>query len=263
MARHRHTAPAWPAATNPDALLHLLWPRPPAHQPARAEADLPAPLARRLRLFGCACARMVWGLLGTDARTAVALSERYAAGAATRATLHAAAVRMVYGPVTFRQQASNAAGWASAGQLTAGQSWAYAPRELVWNPAEAAREAAKALATRAAGPAPPGGNPVAGEWQAAWNRAFAEARGHQAELLRDVFPPPGVPVRFAAAWRTDTVVALAREVDATGDYAAVPILADALQDAGCDSPVMLERCRTPSGVHCRGNWVVDLVLGRE
>jgi hypothetical protein len=253
----------WPAATNPDVLLNLVWLRPLAYQGASTEANLPAPLARRLRLFGCACARMAWSFLSTDACTAVVLSERYADGAATQATLRAAAVRMPYGPVTFQQQANNAAGWASAGQFVATQTFGAPPREFVWNPAEAAREAAKALATRAAGPAPPGGNPVAKAWQFAWNRTFAEAREYQAELLRDVFPPPGVPVRFAPEWRTDTVVALAKQVDATGDYSAVPILADALQDAGCDSTAMLDRCRALSGVHCRGNWVVDLVLGRE
>jgi len=43
----------------------------------------------------------------------------------------------------------------------------------------------------------------------------------------------------------------------------MPILADALQDAGCDNDLILDRCRAESGIHCRGNWVVDLVLGRE
>jgi hypothetical protein len=49
----------------------------------------------------------------------------------------------------------------------------------------------------------------------------------------------------------------------TGDFSAVPILADALQEAGCEDEIILDRCRAPSQVHCRGNWVVDLVLGRE
>ena len=70
-------------------------------------------------------------------------------------------------------------------------------------------------------------------------------------------------LRMERDWRTSTVVALARQMDKTGDFSAVPILADALQDAGCDNELILERCRAASGVHCRGNWVVDLVLGRE
>lgn len=130
----------------------------------------------------------------------------------------------------------------------------------MWNPSEAARSAAKALASRAAGPAPLRGRAV--EWHAAYNTAFALARAEQAELVRDIFPPPGYAPRLRAEWRTSTVEALARQMDATGDFSAVPILADALQDAGCDDETVLGRCRAPSGVHCRGNWVVDLVLGR-
>jgi hypothetical protein len=42
-----------------------------------------------------------------------------------------------------------------------------------------------------------------------------------------------------------------------------PILADALQDAGCDNEYILDRCRDPKQVHVRGCWVVDLVLGKE
>ncbi|WP_255359505.1 hypothetical protein [Gemmata sp. SH-PL17] len=42
----------------------------------------------------------------------------------------------------------------------------------------------------------------------------------------------------------------------------MPILGDALQDAGCDSADVLNHCREPA-VHVRGCWVVDLVLGKE
>jgi hypothetical protein len=41
----------------------------------------------------------------------------------------------------------------------------------------------------------------------------------------------------------------------------LPILADALQDAGCDSAEVLAHCRGP-GPHVRGYWVVDLLLGK-
>ena len=42
----------------------------------------------------------------------------------------------------------------------------------------------------------------------------------------------------------------------------MPILADALQDAGCDNDDILTHCRG-EGPHVRGCWVVDLVLGKE
>jgi hypothetical protein len=44
-------------------------------------------------------------------------------------------------------------------------------------------------------------------------------------------------------------------------FSPMPILADALQDAGCDNPDVLDHCRGP-GPHVRGCWVVDLVLGK-
>jgi hypothetical protein len=41
-----------------------------------------------------------------------------------------------------------------------------------------------------------------------------------------------------------------------------PILADALEDAGCAEPDLLAHCRS-GGEHARGCWVVDLLTGRE
>jgi hypothetical protein len=46
------------------------------------------------------------------------------------------------------------------------------------------------------------------------------------------------------------------------DFGAMPILADALQDAGCEDAAILGHCRG-AGPHVRGCWVVDLVLGKE
>ena len=56
---------------------------------------------------------------------------------------------------------------------------------------------------------------------------------------------------------------LARGMYDSRDFSAMPILADALQDAGCDNDDILNHCRDASGVHVRGCWVVDLVLGKE
>ena len=46
------------------------------------------------------------------------------------------------------------------------------------------------------------------------------------------------------------------------DFTAMPILADALQDAGCEHAEILDHCRGP-GPHVRGCWVVDHVLGKS
>ncbi|HVL13276.1 MAG TPA: hypothetical protein VM529_11975 [Gemmata sp.] len=67
---------------------------------------------------------------------------------------------------------------------------------------------------------------------------------------------------FDPAWRTPTAVALARQMYESQEYGAMLILADALQDAGCENADALDHCRGP-GPHARGCWVVDLVLGKE
>jgi hypothetical protein len=88
------------------------------------------------------------------------------------------------------------------------------------------------------------------------------ARAAQISFLRDIFGNPYRPVTFSPEWRTDTAVALARTMYETRDFSAMPILADALQDAGCCNEDILNHCRG-LGPHVRGCWVVDLVLGKE
>ena len=58
-------------------------------------------------------------------------------------------------------------------------------------------------------------------------------------------------------------LALARQMYESREFSAMPVLADALQDAGCDSDDVLKHCREAGAVHVRGCWVVDLVLGKE
>ncbi len=84
----------------------------------------------------------------------------------------------------------------------------------------------------------------------------------QAKAVRCIFGNPFRPAAFSAEWRTDTAVSLARQMYESRDFSAMPILADALQDAGCDNADILNHCREPNGVHVRGCWVVDLVLGK-
>jgi hypothetical protein len=85
----------------------------------------------------------------------------------------------------------------------------------------------------------------------------------QIDLLRDVFGNPFRPVAFETSWRTGTAVALAKTMYDARDFAAMTVLADALEEAGCDVPDVLSHCRDPKGVHVRGCWVVDLVLGKK
>jgi hypothetical protein len=80
--------------------------------------------------------------------------------------------------------------------------------------------------------------------------------------LRDIFGNPFRLVAFDPMWRTSTAVALAKQMYDSREFSAMPILADALQDAGCDHDDILNHCRDANGIHVRGCWVVDLVLGK-
>jgi hypothetical protein len=90
-----------------------------------------------------------------------------------------------------------------------------------------------------------------------------ENQNQRCELLREIFGNPFRPVNFSSEWRTDTTVSLASQMYESREFSAMPILADALQDAGCDSEDILSHCRDANQAHVRGCWVVDLVLGKE
>ncbi len=70
------------------------------------------------------------------------------------------------------------------------------------------------------------------------------------------------PVIIDRAWLTPTVKALAQAIDEERCFQDMPILADALEDAGCTNLDLLDHCRQP-GEHLRGCWALDALLGRE
>jgi len=85
-----------------------------------------------------------------------------------------------------------------------------------------------------------------------------------ADLLRDIAGNPFRPVRMNMswlAWTTDTVVRMARAIYEERRWEDLPVLGDALEEAGCNDAVLLTHCRGP-GPHTRGCAVVDALLGR-
>lgn len=82
------------------------------------------------------------------------------------------------------------------------------------------------------------------------------------EFLRCILGNPFRPITFDDSWRSETAVALASAIYDERAFDRLPILADALQEAGCDHPDVLEHCRG-MGPHARGCWVVDGVLGKS
>src|SRR5262249_20701254 len=83
----------------------------------------------------------------------------------------------------------------------------------------------------------------------------------QLALLRDIFGNPFRPVALDPAWLSwhgGLLVSMARRMYDSRDFADLPVLADALEEAGCDNADILAHCRGP-GPHVRGCWVVDLI----
>jgi hypothetical protein len=86
--------------------------------------------------------------------------------------------------------------------------------------------------------------------------------GHLQRVLRDVFGDSLRPSTFDPRWRSADAVGLARGIYEDRAFDRLPLLADALMDAGCDDEQVLGHCRS-AGPHVRGCWVVDLVLGKK
>ncbi len=93
--------------------------------------------------------------------------------------------------------------------------------------------------------------------------AKAERRA-QAALVRDLFGNPYHPAAIEPAcldWNEACIVKMARIIYDERKYQDMAILADALEEAGCDNSEVVNHCRQP-GEHARGCWLLDLLLGR-
>jgi hypothetical protein len=192
---------------------------------------------RKKRLFGCACCYRAWHLLSDPkSKTAVCVAECFADGVSSAESL-ATAYRAAESVVSnFRGEISTSHEWHGAMQACCDVASDPYRAYSIW------RDIANTLLRAGA------------KWH-------AELAGI-CDLLRDMFGYPFRPVTVDSAWLTSDVLALARGIYDEKAFDRMPILADALQDAGCDSEEVLNHCRGP-GPHVRGCWVVDLVLGKQ
>jgi hypothetical protein len=201
---------------------------------------------RKIRLFAVGCCRAVWDSIPDgQLRDVIRVVERHLDGTATDDELDAsvrAAHRTRRKPTDVERVVFATARCGSG-----------------VDDADGAGIVAEKAGRIAASSAARGEN---GLTPADWRTTYSTAQRQFAVLLRDIFGNPFCPVTFSPSWRTDTAVSLARQMYDSRDFSAMPILADALQDAGCDSDDVLNHCRGP-GPHVRGCWVCDLVLGKE
>ena len=221
------TEAEWLVCANPESMLHSL---------------MGAAGERKSRLFAVACCRRVWGDIRDAAcRAAVEATERFVEGAETEEGR-----RRRHG----RAEAAHGACYAEFGHDHPATRAAFAAMSasahaMPWLVGYNVRTAAAMAAKGAADLAPDRG--VEGAEQAA--------------LLRDIFGNPFRPVSADPPWFTADVVALAAGIYEERAFDRLSILADALQDAGCDDVDLLDHCRQP-GEHVRGCWVIDLLLGK-
>jgi hypothetical protein len=89
--------------------------------------------------------------------------------------------------------------------------------------------------------------------------------GERCALLRCVFGNPFRPARidpFWLRWRGGLVASMAQRMYEARDFADLPVLADALEEAGCDNEEVLVHLHKQGAVHVRGCFVLDLLLNK-
>jgi hypothetical protein len=208
---------------------------------------------RKLRLFGCASCRLLWDLL-TDprSRAAVEYAEELADGVADPA--RSAAV----------MEGAQRAALDVRDRVMASRRAAGVPLRIVEPEMAAAEHLPRVLYKRPdhSALAHWAMNAMIGYGHAEAHRQWRAALRDLACLLREIFGNPFRPAVRDRSWLTSEVVALARGAYDERAFDQLPILADALQDAGCDSAEILAHLRGP-GPHARGCWAVDLVLAKE
>jgi hypothetical protein len=238
------TAAEWAACVNPRLMLTFLRGR---------------TTERKIRLFGVACCRRVWDLI-TSRRSheAIEVAERWADGEVSDQVFWAASerAREAYGELnrynrrtegTVRKRVGDRKAINSAmNAVTYAVHWAIGMDGLglAWSSAAWAARRLDKTTLR-----------------------FQHAA--LADLVRCIFGNPFRGVAVDPAWRTPDVLALARAVydqrallSGLLDNTRLAVLADALEDAGCQDEDILTHCRM-GREHARGCWVVDAVWGEE
>jgi hypothetical protein len=236
----------WCNETDVNRLLSLVWQRRKASRRPRLPNAIPhRHCQRKLRLFVCACCRLGWSSdLGPQERHAIGIAEAFADGLASTHQLNA-----------LRAEAPS---WKVR--------WATSSQPLV-------RDAAAQVVAfwidrrvRQRLGLPPGVVTYKGDQEKeAWKAARAREGRFFCDLLRDLvgnpFRPPPALCPDWLAWQGGTVAALARAIYEERSFDQFPVLADALEDAGCDNENIVTHCRG-QGPHARGCWLVDLLVGK-
>ncbi len=192
--------------------------------------------SRRLRLFACACCRHIWHLIPDQrSRRTVEIAERFADGLATRNEMAAARAAS---PGRADPWGADAAAHAAVQVAMAAASEAaeYTSRSACEAVLTTTRRKARAAAT-------------------------AEQR-FQSALFDDILGHFTYPIVLDSSlfrWHNACIVGIAQAIYDEHAFERMPILGDALMDAGCDNPRVVEHCQS-AGPHARGCWLLDAIL---
>jgi hypothetical protein len=235
---------------------------------------------RKMRLFAVACCRRILHLLTDEkSRQAVQTAERFADGLASARELEHT-YRAADALASAAYDAALAAAEAEAEALCPGED----STEGNWECAMAVTSAVRApvaAAVRETEPEESAKDAANAVGYASYPLHFVDGveadidrregviraeEAAQACLLRCLIRNPFRPVSAIApaclAWNGGTVRKLAEAIYEERAFDRLPVLADALEDAGCTDAEILAHCRSGEE-HTRGCWVVDLLLGRE
>jgi hypothetical protein len=193
---------------------------------------------RKYRLFACACVRRIWFYIHSPRwHHVIELAEQVADGLALESELIAL--------VSHLRESHNPAVLAAEDASSADEDIDGAAGACAYHAAEAVANFAGRRGT------------------SAWDSARRQERSAQAQLVRCVFGlSPLRPIEVPDSSLTPTAVSLAKNVYDNRDFERMPILADALEEAGCTNSDLLNHCRSDTP-HARGCWVVDLILGKQ
>ncbi len=200
---------------------------------------------RKLRLFAAACCRTIWHLLHRRVKKQIAIMENWVDGMASVEDVQNARERLLYN-----------------------SHWCAKALKPSYSSLEAPYHAWFAISSVAS----PEHLSVGDCCERVVDARLAEdeeqtpssIRAELAELLRDVLGNPfraPPDITSWASWREGLAVAMARQMYESRDFSDLPVLADVLEDAGCDEAQLLSHGRGP-GPHVRGCWAVDLLLAK-
>lgn len=217
------TETEWDACTDPQPMLEFVWRK---------------ATKRKMRFFAAACCRRVRHLIGEEWKAGIELAEAFAEDTATRRQAYQAQRRLAYNYRTIRESDNGEISGAKQAVLAA----------LRFDAFIAARDA-HGYASFAASRCTERDEDLEAEKR--W----------QADRLREFIGNPFRPITVNPSWLTATVTSLATSIYQERAFDRLPIVADALEDAGSNDEQVLAHLRS-GGEHCRGCWALDLLLGK-